>query len=125
VAKDDSVDPIGTCVGQRGSRVNTITKELKGERIDIILWDENVKEFIAESLSPAEVEDIELEEATKTARVTVANDQYSLAIGKMGQNVRLAARLTGWKIDVKQSDAPKTSDEEEGADEVTVTDDNK
>jgi len=126
MAKDDSVDPIGTCVGQRGSRVNTITKELKGERIDIILWDENVKEFIAESLSPAEVEDIELEEATKTARVTVANDQYSLAIGKMGQNVRLAARLTGWKIDVKQSDAPKTSDEEEGADEVVqVTGDNK
>ncbi len=101
-AKDDSIDPIGTCVGQRGSRVNAITKELKGERIDIILWSENVKEFIAESLSPAEIEDVELDEETKTAKVTVKNDQYSLAIGKMGQNVRLAARLTGWKIDVKQ-----------------------
>jgi N utilization substance protein A len=114
-AKDDSVDPIGTCVGQRGSRVNAITKELKGERIDIILWDENVKEFIAESLSPAEVEDIELDEATKTATVTVHSSQYSLAIGKMGQNVRLAARLTGWKIDVKQS-------AEEKAVETTIAD---
>lgn len=113
IAKDDSIDPIGTCVGQRGSRVNAITKELRGERIDIILWSENLKEFIAESLSPAEVEAIELDEEIKQAKVTVANDQYSLAIGKMGQNVRLAARLTGWKIDVKQSNAEQQTASEE------------
>jgi N utilization substance protein A len=108
--KDDSIDPIGACVGQRGSRVNTITKELKGERIDIILWDENPKQFIAESLSPAEIEDIQLDESAKLATVTVEPTQYSLAIGKMGQNVRLAARLTGWKIDVKQTGEEKVED---------------
>jgi N utilization substance protein A len=105
VSNDDSIDPIGTCVGQRGSRVNAITKELKGERIDIIEWNEDLKQFIAAALSPAEVDEIEIDEATRQAKVTVPTDQYSLAIGKMGQNVRLAARLTGWKIDVKDSGA--------------------
>ena len=93
-------------------------QELKGERIDIILWSENVKEFIAESLSPAEIEDVELDEETKTAKVTVKNDQYSLAIGKMGQNVRLAARLTGWKIDVKQLN-PETTKVDTVTEEIT------
>lgn len=99
-SKDEYIDPIGACVGQRGTRVNQITQELKGERIDIILWNEDTKEFIAEALSPAEIESIELDEVGKIAKVKVRDDQFSLAIGKMGQNVRLAARLTGWKIDV-------------------------
>jgi N utilization substance protein A len=102
--KDEYIDPVGACVGQRGSRVNQITQELKGERIDIIMWNEDPKEFIAEALSPAEVESIELDEEIKLAKVKVAADQYSLAIGKMGQNVRLAARLTGWKIDVNSGE---------------------
>lgn len=100
MSKDEYIDPIGACVGQRGVRVNQITQELRGERIDIILWSEDAKEFIAAALSPAEVESIELDEEAKQAKVKVAADQFSLAIGKMGQNVRLAARLTGWKIDV-------------------------
>ena len=102
--KDEYIDPIGACVGQRGVRVNQITQELKGERIDIVLWNEDQREFIAEALSPAEIESIELDEENKQANVKVAPDQYSLAIGKMGQNVRLAARLTGWKIDVKSTE---------------------
>ncbi len=100
MSKDEYIDPIGACVGQRGVRVNQITAELRGERIDIILWNEDAKEFIAAALSPAEVEGIELDEENKQAKVKVNADQFSLAIGKMGQNVRLAARLTGWKIDV-------------------------
>jgi N utilization substance protein A len=111
--KDDYIDPIGACVGQRGTRINPITQELRGERIDVILWSEDQKQFIAEALSPAEIETIDLDEATKQAKVTVREDQFSLAIGKMGQNVRLAARLTGWKIDV---DSNKTTD-----DKVTQT----
>ncbi len=108
--KDEYIDPIGACVGQRGVRVNQITQELKGERIDIILWSENTKEFIAEALSPAEIESIDLDEETRQATVKVAPDQYSLAIGKMGQNVRLAARLTGWKIDVKSTEEVKAAE---------------
>ncbi len=116
-AKDQYIDPIGACVGQRGVRVNQITQELKGERIDIIEWNEDTKNFIAEALSPAEIISIELEEETKQARVKVSEDQFSLAIGKMGQNVRLAARLTGWKIDVSLAeDALK---KEEPSEEVT------
>lgn len=109
--KDEYIDPVGACVGQRGSRVNQITQELKGERIDIIMWNEDPKEFIAEALSPAEVESIELDEEIKLAKVRVAADQYSLAIGKMGQNVRLAARLTGWKIDVNSGEKEETATE--------------
>ncbi len=115
--KDEYIDPIGACVGQRGTRVNQITQELKGERIDIILWNEDAKEFIAEALSPAEVESIELDEEMKLAKVKVLSDQFSLAIGKMGQNVRLAARLTGWKIDVS-SDEKEAEKAAEAAKEV-------
>ncbi len=108
--KDEYIDPIGACVGQRGVRVNQVTQELKGERIDIILWNEDAKEFIAEALSPAEIESIELDEENRQANVKVSPDQYSLAIGKMGQNVRLAARLTGWKIDVKSTEETKAEE---------------
>ncbi|MBU1202563.1 transcription termination factor NusA [Patescibacteria group bacterium] len=100
VATEENIDPVGSCVGQRGSRVQTVINELGGEKIDIIEWEEDVKSFIANSLSPAEIESIEINEEAKTASVKVANDQLSLAIGRSGQNARLAAKLTGWKIDI-------------------------
>lgn len=100
-AADSHIDPVGSMVGQRGVRVNTVTSELGGEKIDIIEWSEDAGEFIKESLSPAKVIDIKLNEAEKTAVVEVAEDQQSLAIGKGGQNVRLAAKLTGWRIDIQ------------------------
>lgn len=96
----ENVDPIGACVGQRGIRVQTIMGELGGEKIDIIKWNANPEFFIINSLSPAKVLGIRLIEGEKRAIARVAEDQFSLAIGKQGQNVRLAARLTGWKIDV-------------------------
>ncbi|MBD3248137.1 transcription termination/antitermination protein NusA [Candidatus Falkowbacteria bacterium] len=98
----DNVDPIGSCVGQRGSRIQTIISELGGERVDMVEWDEDQVKFIANALSPAKILSVELDEEEKTALVKVAADQLSLAIGKRGQNVRLAARLTGWKIDIME-----------------------
>jgi len=100
VSNQDGVDPIGACVGQKGIRIDNITDELKGEKIDIILWDKDINTFIINSLSPAQVGKIETNKDEKTAKVTVPDDQLSLAIGKDGQNVRLAAKLTGWKIDI-------------------------
>ena len=98
---DSHIDPIGSMVGQRGVRVNTVTSELGGEKIDIIEWSEDPAKFIEEALSPAKVLNITLNETDKTAIVQVAEDQQSLAIGKGGQNVRLAAKLTGWRIDIQ------------------------
>jgi N utilization substance protein A len=98
---DDHIDPVGSCVGQKGTRVNTITQELSGEKIDIIPWKEDPKEFVSNSLSPAKVISIEINEEEHKATVEVSDDQLSLAIGKGGQNVRLAAKLTGWRIDIK------------------------
>ncbi len=98
---DENIDPIGACVGQRGVRVQTIKEELSGENIDIIPWSPIVPEFIANSLAPAKVVNIAIDEETHVASVDVADNQLSLAIGKSGQNVRLAARLTNWKIDIK------------------------
>ncbi|UCG35032.1 MAG: transcription termination/antitermination protein NusA [Candidatus Omnitrophota bacterium] len=100
-SKDDKVDCVGACVGIRGSRVKNIIEELRGERIDIIRWHEDIKEFIKAALSPATVSLIELDREHKRARVLVAGDQLSLAIGKRGQNVRLASKLVGWEIDVR------------------------
>ncbi|MBU6323506.1 MAG: transcription termination/antitermination protein NusA [Patescibacteria group bacterium] len=101
VASNDAhVDPVGSLVGQRGVRVSTVMSELGGERIDIIEWNENPSEFIKEALSPANVIDVALDETEHRATVTVAEDQQSLAIGRGGQNVRLAAKLTGWNIDI-------------------------
>ncbi len=99
-ANDDRVDPVGACVGQRGVRVSAITQELSGEKIDVIEWNEDARKFIASSLSPAKPLSIEINETDKKAIVTVAPEEQSLAIGKGGQNVRLAAKLTGWKIDI-------------------------
>lgn len=95
---EDGIDPIGSCVGQRGTRVSAVIQELGGEKIDIIEWNEDSEVFIANSLSPARILDVELDK--NRAKVTVAEDQLSLAIGKDGQNVRLAAKLSGWKIDI-------------------------
>ncbi len=97
---DDHIDPIGSCVGQRGVRVSTVMSELGGEKIDLIMWSEDPAKFIEDSLSPAQVQSVVLDEANHQATVTVAPDQQSLAIGRGGQNVRLAAKLTGWKLDI-------------------------
>ena len=96
----EGVDPIGACVGQRGTRVQTIMAELGGEKVDIIEWSDDPVKFISNSLSPARIINVQLDEGEKQARVGVLEDQLSLAIGRAGQNVRLAARLTGWKIDI-------------------------
>lgn len=99
-SNDERVDPIGACVGQRGMRVSAITDELSGEKIDVIEWSGDSRRFIATALSPAKALSIELHEEEKKAIVTVSKEEQSLAIGKGGQNVRLAAKLTGWKIDI-------------------------
>src|SRR6185436_14761615 len=91
---------IGSCVGQKGTRVQTVMGELGGEKIDIIEWSDDTVKFIANALSPAKILNVQLDEDAKEAKVGVLEDQLSLAIGKAGQNVRLAARLTGWKIDI-------------------------
>lgn len=100
-SKDPNVDAVGACVGPKGARVQTIVDELKGEKIDIIKFSEDPKEFISSSLSPAKVVLCEVNSEEKTAKVVVPDYQLSLAIGKEGQNARLAAKLTGWKIDIK------------------------
>ena len=99
--EEEGVDPVGSCVGQKGSRVQTVINELGGEKIDIIEWNEDVGKYIANSLSPAKILDVEIDEKKRTALAIVPEDQISLAIGQRGQNVRLAAKLTGWKIDIK------------------------
>ena len=108
-SNDENVDPIGACVGPRGQRVNTIVEELKGEKIDIIKWSEDPAQYIAAALSPADVisvEELPSKVDARSCRVVVPDDQLSLAIGKEGQNARLAAKLTGYKIDIKPASAP-------------------
>jgi transcription termination/antitermination protein NusA len=102
-SKDSHIDPVGSMVGQRGVRVSTVMSELGGEKIDIIEWSADSQKFIEDALSPAKVISVEINETEKQAVVTVSEDQQSLAIGKGGQNVRLAAKLTGWKIDIKST----------------------
>lgn len=122
-AADANIDPIGSCIGQRGTRIQTIIGELGGEKIDIIAWDDDPAIFIAHALSPAKVQHVELREAEHTALVRVVADQLSLAIGRGGQNVRLAAKLSGWKINVveeKKGGATK-AEAETGTEEETVT----
>ena len=99
-SKDNHIDPVGSLVGQRGVRVSTVMSELSGEKIDIIEWSADSKKFIEDSLSPAKVMSVTLDEENRQAHVEVSEDQQSLAIGKGGQNVRLAAKLTGWRIDI-------------------------
>ncbi|MFA7286035.1 MAG: transcription termination factor NusA [Candidatus Paceibacterota bacterium] len=108
---DEHIDPVGSCVGQKGTRVNTITAELGGEKIDIIPWSEDPKVFISNSLSPAKAISIVVDETEHKAEVEVNEAELSLAIGKGGQNVRLAAKLTGWRIDIKSVGAENTEKE--------------
>ena len=101
VSKDSRVDPVGACVGYRGARVQAIVRELQGEKIDIIPWREDSSAFVRAALAPAEVQQVSVESETRTLRVVVADDQLSLAIGRRGQNARLAAKLVGWKVDIR------------------------
>lgn len=113
-SKNEDVDPIGSCVGPKGTRVQTIVNELKGEKIDIVKWDTDPAKFVANALSPSKVLSVEIDEKDKIARVVVPDHQLSLAIGKEGQNARLSAKLTSWKIDIKsQSQVDKEISEDE------------
>jgi N utilization substance protein A len=111
-SRDPSIDPVGACVGPRGSRVRMVVGELRGEKIDVVQWHEDPAIFVANALSPAKVKQVTIDEKERTAEVVVPDDQLSLAIGKEGQNARLAAKLTGWRIDIKSESQLK--EEEEG-----------
>ncbi len=121
-SNDDHVDPVGSCVGQKGIRVTTVMSELAGEKIDIIPWSAEPASYISSALSPAHILDIQIIDEEHKALVEVANDQLSLAIGKGGQNVRLAAKLTGWRIDIKgmQEDQSETSSEDASTESDTI-----
>ena len=123
-SNDEKVDPMGACVGHRGTRVQSVVNELYGEKIDIVRWNENIEKFIGEALSPAKAVSVTCDEETKTALVMMPDSQLSLAIGKSGQNVRLAARLTGWRIDIRSEAqivrAALTGEHEEAAESVVV-----
>ncbi len=114
-SNDPGIDPVGSCVGQKGSRVNTVITELGGEKIDIIEWSESLVDFITQALSPAKIHKVTLDEDTNEAKVEVPEDQFSLAVGKGGKNVRLAAKLTDWKIDIVTPEG-ETADPEASAD---------
>jgi transcription antitermination factor NusA-like protein len=100
-SRQENVDPVGACVGHRGSRVQSVVDELRGEKIDIVRWSDDMARYLGSALSPARVNEVRVDEDHKTATVIVPDNQLSLAIGKEGQNVRLAARLTGWRIDIR------------------------
>ena len=119
-AVDENLDPVGTCVGPKGSRVAAVVDELHGEKMDIVVWDEDPARFIAAALAPADVISVTMSETEKACRVIVPDDQLSLAIGKEGQNARLAARLTGHNIDIKPASQATVPLAEEEADPVEV-----
>lgn len=128
LSHDDYIDPVGSLVGQRGVRVHTVTSELGGERIDIIEWSENSAHFVENALSPAAVLKVDLDEDEERAEVLVAPDQQSLAIGKGGQNARLAAKLTGWRIDIQSAggdDESESAESDEEADAENVEEEEK
>ncbi|MDD2240503.1 MAG: transcription termination factor NusA [Kiritimatiellae bacterium] len=110
-SNDDKVDPVGACVGLRGQRVKNIVRELSGEKVDIVKWNTDITTFVTNSLAPAKLLRLEVEELENTVRVIVETDQLSLAIGKKGQNARLTAKLTGWKIDIQKDEADITFEE--------------
>lgn len=121
------MDALGACVGQNGYRVNVIVSELGGEKIDVINWSEDPKEFIAAALSPSKVLEVALNEAEQSAKIVVPDHQLSLAIGKEGQNARLSAKLTGWRIDIKSETQARETNflaedpvTEEAAEETTA-----
>ena len=113
---NENVDPVGACVGQRGSRVRTIVNELSGEKIDIVRWNEDIRQFVTQALSPAKLESIEVDpNQPLTVRIVAAADQYSLAIGKRGQNVRLTSKLTGWHVEIRKSMATASFEDQKAA----------
>ena len=118
---DPNVDPVGACVGPKGVRVQSVVNELRGEKIDIIKWSNDISEFIANSLSPAKVVNVTVNEEQKAAQVVVKDYQLSLAIGKEGQNARLAAKITGWKIDIK-SESQLAGEEDLDYGDLTIAD---
>ena len=122
-SKDDDVDPVGSCVGHKGMRVQAVVDELGSEKIDIVKWNEDSAKFIANALSPAKVVSVAVNEDEKVSRVVVPDYQLSLAIGKEGQNARLAAKLTGWKIDIKSETQAKDDVLDESMNEVEVESD--
>ncbi len=124
-AKSPEIDPIGACVGHNGIRVNGIVEELNGEKIDIIPWSENPVEFIAASLSPSKVVKVAVSKEEKSAKVVVPDYQLSLAIGKVGQNVRLAAKLTGYRIDIKSESQDKELNFITAEEEPTIYEENR
>ncbi len=103
-SRDEKVDPVGACVGMKGMRVKNIVRELSGEKIDIIRWDPNIRQFVANALAPAKIKNLILDEAHKAVKIIVDPDQLSLAIGKKGQNARLTSKLTGWNIDIEKEE---------------------
>ncbi len=119
MATKSHIDALGACVGNRGVRINTIMNEINGEKIDLVPYSDDPLEYIANALSPAKVLSVEINESLKSSRVIVPDDKLSLAIGKMGQNVRLAARLTGWKIDVKPESSLNANEVKEVEYELT------
>lgn len=121
-ANDDAIDPIGSCIGQRGTRIQTIIRELGGEKVDVIAWSADEAEYLAAALSPAKVLHVDLNHSSHLATVKVPADQLSLAIGKGGQNVRLAAKLTGWKITIAEESGRIAADSEIGEIPVAVAD---
>ncbi|MDD3481238.1 MAG: transcription termination factor NusA [Patescibacteria group bacterium] len=124
-SSEEGVDPVGSFVGQRGIRVQSVMNEIGGEKIDIILWDEDPKLYIENALSPAKIAEIKLDEKEQKAQIKVPEDQLSLAIGKQGQNVRLAAKLTGWNIDIEGSDTAGVEKVEEVAKPIKRKNDKK
>ena len=117
-SSDSNVDPVGSCVGPRGSRVRMVVGELWGEKIDVVHYDDDIGVFVANALSPAKVTGVNIKDEELSAEVTVPDDQLSLAIGKEGQNARLAAKLTGWRIDIKSETQSKKEELGEGLDEA-------
>ena len=103
-SNDERVDPVGACVGMRGMRVKNIVRELSGEKIDIVRWNDDIKVFITNALAPARLKNVDVDEETRTVSVIVDPDQLSLAIGKRGQNARLTSKLTGWRVDVQKDE---------------------
>lgn len=121
-SKDEKVDPVGACVGMRGQRVKNVVRELQGERVDIIRWDEDQLKLLTEALAPAQVVEIRLDTPKKKALVLVEDDQLSLAIGKKGQNVRLACKLTGWDIDIRsRGEIQREETAKQAADQVSLS----
>jgi N utilization substance protein A len=116
--RDEKVDPVGACVGLRGQRVKNIVRELNNEKVDIIKWDSNVRNFVTNALSPAKLKNFETDEARKRVKITVAPDQLSLAIGKRGQNARLTSKLTGWQVDIEPEQIAVVGFEEQVAQAV-------